>query len=803
MNRYTAPAPTTGSRSLHKPLALAIALALGAGALAATTVQAAEAARYDIAAGPLAEVLGRFASAAGVALSFDAAQLRGRQSTGLHGSYDVTGGFSALLAGSGLEAEPQANGSYVLRPLPTDGAVALSASTIIASLGAETLPPAYAGGQVASGARLGMLGNADLMDTPFSVTSYTAQTIEAQQARSVADLLVANDPSVRVVGGRGDLVDTYVIRGFNVNNADVALNGLYGVLPYWRVPIEFAERVEVLKGPTALLGGMSPGGSVGGTINLVPKRAEDQPLTRVSLDWTDRSQVGTHLDTGRRFGEGNAFGVRFNGVYRNGDTAIDHQSREFPLMSLALDFRGERLRLSSDLLYQKESLEGVVRPVITGTATSIPHAPDSKTRFGLRDSYLDQEDYSLVNRGEYDLSDHLTAFASVGGRQSNYETIAANSILNGNQGDIINGLARQRADRRTYSGEAGLRGDFDTGPVRHDWTLSANRLHERVGMVYVFTGMQPGSLYETSPHTPIPDFSSLDGGIPKTNETDLSGVALADKLSILDERVQFTAGVRRQTVQSKDYDPSSGARTNKYDEHAWTPMFSLLVKPLDELSLYANYIQGLSQGDTPPSTAANAGQALAPYKAEQYEVGAKYELGSFTTTLALFEIKKPNAFTGADNVFRADGEQRNRGIELSLFGELTDDLRVLAGATYIKAEQSKTANPASEGQDAPGVPRRQANLGLSWDTPFVQGLTLDGRWIYTGAAYLDTTNDLKVPHWNRVDVGASYAFQVAGKPLVARANLENLLAKDYWTASNGYMTVSSPRTLSLSLTADF
>src|SRR5690606_27854458 len=139
-----------------------------------------------------------------------------------------------------------------------DGAVALSASTITASLGAEALPPAYAGGQVASGARLGMLGNADLMDTPFSLTSHTAPTIEAQQARSVADLLVANDPSVRVIGGRGDLVDTYVIRGFGVNNADVAFNGLYGVLPYWRVPIEFAERVEVLKGPTALLGGMSP-----------------------------------------------------------------------------------------------------------------------------------------------------------------------------------------------------------------------------------------------------------------------------------------------------------------------------------------------------------------------------------------------------------------------------------------------------------------------------------------------------------------------------------------------------------------
>ncbi|HCF5254006.1 TPA: TonB-dependent receptor, partial [Pseudomonas aeruginosa] len=86
---------------------------------------------------------------------------------------------------------------------------------------------------------------------------------------------------------------------------------------------------------------------------------------------------------------------------------------------------------------------------------------------------------------------------------------------------------------------------------------------------------------------------------------------------------------------------------------------------------------------------------------------------------------------------------------------------------------------------------------------FVDGLTLDSRWIYTGSAYLDSTNALAVPHWNRVDLGAAYAFQVAGKPLVARANLENALGKDYWTAANGYLSISSPRTLSLSLTADF
>ncbi|MCY1272665.1 Ferrichrome receptor FcuA [compost metagenome] len=803
----------TTIRHTHKPLALAVALLAVAGAHLPANAWAADDSSsgaqsmlrdFDIPAGPLAESISRFASAAGVALSFDAELTRGLRSPGLHGRYGIDEGFAALLAGSGLGVQRQANGSYVLHRLPSD-ALALAATTVTGTAigSAEALPAEYAGGQVAKGARLGMLGNTDIMDAPFSIASYTEQTIQNQQARSVADLLVANDTSVRVVGGRGDIVDTFTVRGFPVNSADTALNGLYGVLPFWRVPIEFAERVELLKGPNALLSGMSPGGSVGGAINIVPKRAADEPLTRVSVDWSEDSQVGTHLDVGRRFGEGNAFGVRFNGVYRDGDTAIANQSREFPLAALALDFRGERLRLSSDLLYQKESFEGVVRPVLPGNATRIPDAPDSRTRFGLRDSYLDQEDYALVTRGEYDLGEDLTAFASVGGRQSNYETIASNSFLIGNDGDLLNALARQRGDRRSYSGEAGLRGGFDTGAVRHDWTLSGNRLHERIGLVYLFDGMQPGNLYENSPHTPVPDYSALDGSIPKTSEVDLGGVALSDRLSLLDERLQLTLGIRRQEIKAKNYDWTSGARTTSYDESVWTPLVGVLVKPLDELSLYANYIQGLSQGDEAPPIAQNAGEMMAPYKSKQYELGAKYDFGSLLATVALFQIEKPSAFLDAANVFRADGEQRNRGIEFSLSGELREDLRVLAGATYLKPKLNKDANPANEGNDAPGVAREQANLGLEWDTPLIAGLTLSGRVIHTGKSYLDAANQLDVPSWNRLDLGASYQFQVAGKPLVARANLENATGEDYWLASSGYATLSQPRTMTLSLTADF
>src|SRR3954469_8644647 len=147
-----------------------------------------------------------------------------------------------------------------------------------ADASAQGLPRAYAGGQVARGGRLGLLGNVDIMDTPFNTTNYTHALIQDQQARSVADV-VQNDPSVRVARGFGNYQELYVIRGFAVNSDDLAYNGLYGLLPRQFVASEFLERVEVFRGASSFLNGAAPGGGgIGGAINLLPKRAANQPL---------------------------------------------------------------------------------------------------------------------------------------------------------------------------------------------------------------------------------------------------------------------------------------------------------------------------------------------------------------------------------------------------------------------------------------------------------------------------------------------------------------------------------------------
>lgn len=143
---------------------------------------------------------------------------------------------------------------------------ALETIRVVASAdaSADGLMEAYAGGQVASGGRIGIFGNQKNLDTPFSLSAYTNQYIQERQAKSVGDVLKA-DPSVRVGRGFGNFQENYYIRGFNLGSDDTAYNGLYSILPRQYIPTELFERVELLKGASSFLNGAMPSsGGIGG-----------------------------------------------------------------------------------------------------------------------------------------------------------------------------------------------------------------------------------------------------------------------------------------------------------------------------------------------------------------------------------------------------------------------------------------------------------------------------------------------------------------------------------------------------------
>lgn len=670
---------------------------------------------------------------------------------------------------------------------------------------ASELPGAYAGGQVAKGARLGLLGNQDVMDTPFNITGYTAKLIEDQGAKTVADVL-DNDPSVRFTTSGTHAYENFRLRGFDVHSSDLAINGMYGLAPLGSSTLEFVERVEVLKGPSAMFAGMAPSGGIGGVINLVPKRAGDEPLARVTLDYQTDSQFGTSVDAGRRFGTANEVGLRVNGSYGDGETALDGQDKRRKFLSAALDYRGEALTASLDVYSSKLSFSGGSPAMFGFASPDIPSAPDPTKNF-LSSARGELESWAAIARAEYAFNNNVTAFASVGLREHDYSgwvngTHVHNVQPNGNA--QVRGVAQRGYDDSVAS-EGGVRVNFGTGGVRHEVVLQVSSLELESGSLSNVTGMMPTSF--GNPATPLMP-AIPTGSIPKGSETTLSSLALVDTLSFMEDAVRLTLGLRQQRVEQKSYN-TAGTVTADYDEKALTPALGVVVKPWGEgISLYANYVQGLSQGASVKAANGYAqDQTFEPYETEQKELGVKWNAGTFANTVSLFEITKPELITTgtSPNLVASDsGESRVRGLEWNTFGEIVPTVRVLGGISYTRSKLTKTAGGVNEGNELFGVPRWQGNLGAEWDTP-LPGLSLSGRVIATSRQYLNNANTYEIPGWSQVDVGARYETRVAAHRTVLHLNVRNLFDRHYYSGSfaEPRATLGPGRTVQASVAVDF
>jgi iron complex outermembrane receptor protein len=239
-----------------------------------------------------------------------------------------------------------------------------------------------------------------------------------------------------------------------------------------------------------------------------------------------------------------------------------------------------------------------------------------------------------------------------------------------------------------------------------------------------------------------------------------------------------------------------------------TPLVGLVVKPWANVSLYANYIEGLGIGDIAPQAAANAGEILPPFKSKQIEVGTKVDLGRVAMTFSAFQIDKPFGLLeqrAGEIVFVEGGEQRNRGLEFEVFGEVTPGVRLLGGVTFLDGTLTKTAKSGELGNAPIGVPSVQLNMGAEWDVPYVSGLTWAANVIYTGKQFVDTANLQEIPPWTRLDLGVRYRTTVDGRPVILRAAVENVFDNGYWAgvASFGTLAQGAPRTAKLSLTTNF
>jgi iron complex outermembrane receptor protein len=684
--------------------------------------------------------------------------------------------------------------------------------------------------QVTSEGSLGALGDRPALETPFNVRNYTAQLILDQQAETLGEVL-ENDPSVRITQGFGNQSELFVIRGFPLSGDDVALDGLYGITPRQLVSPELYERVQVLNGSSAFLFGAAPGGSgLGGGINLIPKRAE-KTLLRATASYAGDSLWGGAIDVGTRFGAGDALGFRVNGVYRDGDTAVDDERRSVRVVGADLDFRSGPGRFFLDFGYEDQRVYSP-RPQVrlANTGLAIPRVPGADTNYAQPWAFTKLRDVYVLARAEVDVAPAWTVYLAGGLRDGREDgDYATPTVTNSTTGAATQARLFVPREDNNESGQLGVRGKFALAGTTHavslggTLVLAENRNAFASGGYLTatggFTATTPTNIYAP---IAVPQPANLPGtgtggnlaDPPRVSYTEFGSLFASDTIGLFNDRLLVTGGVRQQKLIVEGFNRTTFVRTTRYNRSATTPVLGVVVRPTSTFSLYGNRIEGLVQGPTAPTngTNLNPGEIFAPYRTTQYEVGAKWEIRRLTATLALYRTTQPNGYSIATptttrptaTTFVVDGRQRNQGIELGFNGEPTDWLRVIGGGTITDATLRRTAGGLTDGNDAIGVPDYQVNLGLEVVPPFLSAATLTGRVVQTGRQYLDATNLQRLDDWTRFDVGLRYILVADDHPVTLRVSAENIDNRRYWTSAfGGYLLQGQPRTVKASITVEY
>ena len=662
---------------------------------------------------------------------------------------------------------------------------------------------------VVNGGSAGVLGVKPAEDLPFAIRSYDESLILNQQPRSLGDVL-ENDPTIRTTYGFGNASEQFVIRGFTLFGDDVGLNGLYGITPRQLVAPELFQSVQVLNGASAFLNGAAPGGSgVGGSVDLELKRAGSSDLNRVTASASENSHFGGSFDVARRYGPNDEWGIRLNAAYRDGETSIDREDRRTQVVGSAIDYDNGPLRAALYLAFQNIRIDAL-RPKVTVRSAAIPTVPEADANYAQDYTYTEMRDVFGVLSFEYDLAENALIYAKAGARDGREEGIYGGiNVL-----DAITGEANGNASfiPRTDNNEAieaGVRtrlGEAMTHEINFggnvSWQVNRNAYDFRYGPG--FAGF-PTNIYDT-PQLALPSSSLVGGDLDDPYpiaHTRLWSTFASDTIGIMDERLLVTGGLRLQSINVKSYGYDGGALTTEYDETAVTPVVGVVAKPFDNLSLYANRIEALQQGPTAPldgDVVTNLGFVLAPRKSLQYEVGGKLALGDLFLGLTAFHLERPGEDVLADGSFGYIGVQRHQGLEFTVNGDLTPDLRLIGGAALTDAEFDSST-------DVPGVPEYTANANVEWDLGFVPGVTLTARAVHTGPQWVDADNTLKLDSWTRMDLGARYVFAAGDTPVTLRVSVDNVADERYWASAfdafSGALLQGTPRTVKASISADF
>lgn len=680
---------------------------------------------------------------------------------------------------------------------------ALAATDADASGGGEQI--VVTGQQVKYGVRATSTAtktSTDVSDIPQALTTVTGQQIEDQQLRSVGGLLLYV-PGASYGGGEGNR-DQIVLRG-NFSTADFFVDGVRDDVQYFR-DFYNVDRVEVLKGPNAMIFGRGGGG---GIINRVLKRPTFDPMrsAAASIDnWGDARLTG---DVNQPLS--NTVGVRLNVMLESGGSYRNHVDldRYGINPTLAVVTGSTRVDLSYEYFHDRRTADRGV-PSVNGE----PVRGFTRTFFGdPGDSYARVNANVATLAVEHRFGEGLTLKnrTSFGDFKKFYQNIFANSAVanpTGPNPTVVLGAYNNRNDRKNLFSETELVWENRLAGI--DQTLL---LGFEVGQQKSRNYRQTGKFGPGQNVVPLSDptvdldltWAPISTDANNRVTADVGAVYLQDQIRPA-SWLEIVAGVRFDSfnVHVDNLQPTALGKFSRRDK-LWSPRLGVVLKPSDNLSIYTSFSRSyLPQSGDQFSGLTNITEGLKPERFDNYEVGAKWEiLDGLLATAAIYRLDRTNTRASdpahPQNIVLT-GAQRSRGIELGLERSVTSRWLVSGGYTYQKAEITRTTSAAPAGRQVPLVPRHSFSLWNRYDVTKQVGIGLG--LIARSRSYATISNSVKLPAYARVDGAFFYKLP---RGIEAQVNVENILGAHYFPTANADNNISpgAPRTVKATLGYSF
>jgi len=673
-------------------------------------------------------------------------------------------------------------------------------------LGTVTVDGQRANGFAPNSVEAGTFRGANVMDVPATVNIVTRAVIEQQAAASVYDVL-RNTAGVTRQQNGGDTFDQLVIRGIGVENrTNYRLNGSLAIPNVSEIPLENKERVEVLKGASALYYGFT---SPAGVVNFVTQRAGSVPVTSLGFSIDDQGGAQTAIDIGRQFGDTQQYGVRINAAGGELGSTIGGVNGSRQFFSGAFDWRvNSQLTLKADVEhYRKRITEqaGIQRPAASNGVINLPSLPDPDKLLGPRWAEFEAEVTNAQLRADYEIGSNWALTVEAGRSEaertrrlpifSNYNVTTGRGRITGNVQDLEQTSNTLRAE---------LFGTFATGAVQHELTLGAARADKTQGAL--FQRNYGGASTVQNLYDPVPIGNLALTAVPArptsgAQDSQELGLYALDRLTF-SPQWQLVAGLRRTHYESTQF-ASATLPTIAYDVSKTTPLAALTYKFTPDLAAYVSYAEGVEEGDVAPTGTLNQNTRMAPGVSKQKELGLRWlaPTGTLLST-ALFDIERPGAYTDAANTFVASGKQRYQGIEVSAQGLLTRRLAWQTSAQFLDAE-FRDISADYNGKMPENTAKRTASAFLSYEIAAVPGLSVNGGAYYTGRRPVNDLNQGFVGGFTTFGLGARYVSASFGKRTTWQLNVDNAGDKRYWAAAGTRLAVGTSRTVKASVRFDF